>query len=296
LLTLKAPAKINWFLYVVGKRSDGYHDIVTFLQSVSLYDELIFEPDTCNKPYGTVEIIDDMNLSKEKNLVFKAIMALKEYTGHEGGVCVTLRKSIPIEAGLGGGSSDAASTLLALNRLWGYNLPTDELARIGGRVGSDVPFFVYSACSLVKGRGEVVTPLDICVEIPLVIVKPTFSISTPWAYRQIRDYSHSLSDFTETVSGFTAALRSKDFITAAAYVKNDIENAIAQEFPEVGEIEKTLALEGAWVSLLSGSGSAVFGAFSSSDEAARASERISMQMPGYKCQAVHTLIAQPVLF
>ncbi|KJU86393.1 4-diphosphocytidyl-2C-methyl-D-erythritol kinase, partial [Candidatus Magnetobacterium bavaricum] len=169
MLHYSAPAKINWFIYITGKRDDGYHDLLSVMQCVSLYDELTVHPS------DTIEIVTEMNIPTEDNLVFKAASLLCAHTGCKKGARLHLNKVIPAEAGLGGGSSDCAYTLIALNRLWGLGLTTEQLKALGAKLGSDVPFFVEGNCAFVSGRGEIVTPLEINTTYDILIIKPPFS-------------------------------------------------------------------------------------------------------------------------
>ena len=140
MFTLKTPAKINWFLSVLGKREDGYHEILSLMQSISLYDHLTFEHS------DRVEVITDADIPLEENLVYKAAVLLKEKLSVNKGAVITLRKEIPVSAGLGGGSSDAACALSGLNRLWELGLKDEELIKFGGMLGSDIPFFLKPHC------------------------------------------------------------------------------------------------------------------------------------------------------
>jgi 4-diphosphocytidyl-2-C-methyl-D-erythritol kinase len=176
-LKIKAPAKINLFLSVLKKRPDGYHDLYSVLQMVSLYDELTFEPTT----KGVSLVNSSQNLPLDgRNLVIRAARSLAHAAGIKSGVHVTLKKNIPIGAGLGGGSSDAAATLVALNRLWGLGLTCDDLARMGQDLGSDVPFFLHGPTAFVSGRGGEVIPCVLDRDRWMVLINPGFEVSTRW--------------------------------------------------------------------------------------------------------------------
>jgi 4-diphosphocytidyl-2-C-methyl-D-erythritol kinase len=177
---VRAPAKINWFLSVLAKRDDGYHDIYSFMQRVSLYDDLLF--------YGAdaLEVICDSDIPLEDNLVYKAASLLQKYTSCRKGIRIILHKNIPLSAGLGGGSSDAAFALLALNTLWGLGLTKRELTTIGLEIGSDVPFFLNGPSALIEGKGEKITHLNINAPMALLLVKPPVSVSTAWAYKNMK--------------------------------------------------------------------------------------------------------------
>ncbi len=176
MFTLKTPAKINWFLSVLGKREDGYHEILSLMQSISLYDYLTFGYS------DRIKVITDADIPLEENLVYRAVLLLKEKLSVNKGAIITLKKEIPVSAGLGGGSSDAACALSGLNRLWKLGLKDEEMIKFGGMLGSDVPFFFKGPLAVVRGRGEIVTKLEACSRHIIVIVKPALGISTKWAY------------------------------------------------------------------------------------------------------------------
>jgi len=173
-ITLNAPAKINWFLDIVDKRDDGYHNIVTAMQFVNLFDHLTFEK------AEKIEVICSLNIPVAENLVYKAAVLIKKYSSYNGGARITLKKEIPHSAGLGGGSSDAAYTLMGLNRLWVLGLNTEKLTGLASETGSDVPFFIRGPFSLAEGRGERVNDLNIKSNVAMLLVKPEISISSSW--------------------------------------------------------------------------------------------------------------------
>ncbi|MEK7271581.1 MAG: 4-(cytidine 5'-diphospho)-2-C-methyl-D-erythritol kinase, partial [Nitrospirota bacterium] len=170
-LSLKAPAKINWFLHVDSLRKDGYHNIKSLIQKISLYDVLTFEPSK------DLTVITDARIQKEENLVYKAGVLLRNECRINTGAEIHLYKNIPVAAGLGGGSSDAALTLIGLNKLWSLELSTRELCGFAEQLGSDVPFFLYGQLALVEGRGEKITPIKAAKKYNLLLVKPHISIS-----------------------------------------------------------------------------------------------------------------------
>ncbi|MDR1940800.1 MAG: 4-(cytidine 5'-diphospho)-2-C-methyl-D-erythritol kinase [Endomicrobium sp.] len=177
-ITLKAPAKINLFLEIAGKRDDGYHDLESIMQTVSLYDELTFEPAgeislslcvgrhskcAANSPQSLDVPLDD------RNIIIKAAKAMREKYNIKSGVKITLQKNIPAGAGLGGGSSDAAATLKALNELWQINAPKSELEKIASKLGADVAFFLTGGAALCEGIGDIITPLGVGAFAPLMV-------------------------------------------------------------------------------------------------------------------------------
>jgi 4-diphosphocytidyl-2-C-methyl-D-erythritol kinase len=261
MLTLHAPAKINWFLLVLGKRKDGYHDIQSLVQCVSLHDVLSFEE------AGSVEVATDATIAEKENLVYRAAVLLKDAAGIKKGARITLRKEIPLAAGLGGGSSDAACTLRGLCRLWDINMPEDGLFEIAASLGSDVPFFMGSAPALVGGRGENVTPVELRRKWSLLLVKPPVGVSAGWAYSGTGEPSKTALD----AGLFTRALDSADMAALRAMMRNDLETPVLKRYPEVEKIKKSLIENSALASLMSGSGPTVFGLFEDRAGAERAS-------------------------
>lgn len=280
MLTCKAFAKINWALSVLKKRDDGYHDIVSLIHAIDLYDTLFF------KPSQNIEIETNLPIKKENNLVYKAIIALQNYTGIKKGVSVILKKNIPSGAGLGGGSSDAATTLKALNELWQLNLDIKTLHEIGASIGSDIPFFFYLPICIIEGRGDVVKPLRISKSYTLLLVKPDFSISTEWAYKALDLKTELTSEYEKINNNIWQLYNCLYSGDNSFYLWNDLEKSVLGKYPEIDKIKKKLIEAGAKSSLLSGSGSTVFGIFDSRINAQRALETFK----GYWCRVVQTLV------
>ncbi len=277
-VALDAPAKINWFLHVTGKRSDGYHDIVSVIQCVSLEDHISFE----DAP--EIYLVSDLALPLTENLVYRAAVLLKERVSYRGGARIVLRKNIPHAAGLGGGSSDAALTLIGLDRLWGLNLGEDVLMGLGAELGSDVPFFIGgSPLSFVEGRGEKVQRITTRDAVWLLLVKPDIAVPTAWAYGM---YKPELTKKTVDIKLFCQALDGKDFASLRHMVGNDLEKGVYEKYGVIAEIKRALVESGALFASMSGSGSTVFGVFPSGKEAAAASEH----MGKYWCRVVRTLV------
>jgi 4-diphosphocytidyl-2-C-methyl-D-erythritol kinase len=267
MLTLKAPAKINWFLLVLGRRPDGYHDIQSLMQCVSLYDYLTFEDS------DTIEIITDADIPLEENLIYKTAVRLKEQSGVEKGARITLKKHIPLAAGLGGGSSDAACTLKGLTTLWKLNIPEAKLLEIAGTIGSDVPFFLKGHSALVEGRGEKVTPVSLKRSFIMVLVKPPVGVSAKWAYSGIKE----LTKKANNIELFIQALEAGDFPSIKSMAKNDLENPVLRRYPVVNELKGKLLDCGALLAAMSGSGPTVFGVFENRTEAEKAVDAVSPQ-------------------
>lgn len=251
LYDLPAPAKVNLFLHVVGRRSDGYHLLQSVFMLIDWCDRLHLE----RRADGRVAR-DDLQPGDlpDDDLCVRAARALQQATACPWGVQITLDKRLPAQAGLGGGSSDAATTLMGLNRLWGLNLPRAELARIGLALGADVPFFIGGRNAWVEGIGEKITPL----ELPagrLLVVKPPGGASTPHIFGSPALKRDSK---TATIQGF-AANSSSDLGACMAFGQNDLQPVAQTLCPEVGECIDWLASKGL-PARMSGSGTAVFAA------------------------------------
>ncbi len=283
LFSLKAPAKINWFLSIINKRDDGYHNIISFMQCIDIYDTLLFES------ADDVELISDLDISPESNLVYKAALLLKQYTTYKKGVKITLQKTIPVSAGLGGGSSDAAYTLLGLNKLWRLGLEHEEICTIGLKIGSDVPFFIHSSPSIVEGRGEKITNLDLHnSSIVLLLVKPSVAVSTARAYELFdRNRLPELTKKPLDIKLFCHALVKRDFISLSTMLHNDLEKIVIEEYPVIEKIKKRMLENGAIISSMTGSGPAVFGVFDSKKTASSAANTMGAD---YWCSVTETMV------
>jgi 4-diphosphocytidyl-2-C-methyl-D-erythritol kinase len=280
MLTLNAPAKINWFLDVFGKRDDGYHDIVSLMQCVTLFDSLTLEHSE------EIEVISDSDIPLVENLVYRAAVLMKERTRNTSGARITLKKEIPMAAGLGGGSSDAASTLNGLNRLWNLNLTPQELAVIGQDLGSDVPFFFHRPAAVIEGRGDVVSPVRLNSACTLVLVKPPIPVSTAWAYAQADTMGRKvLTKNDNFIKLFCLALEDGDFSLLSTLQKNSLEDPVIRRYPVIDEIKRNLMQKGAVFSSMSGSGPTVFGVFPAEGEALKAAGHLS----SHWCRVVKTI-------
>ena len=260
MLKLPSFAKINWTLRILGRRPDGYHEVRTLLQSISLCDELTFELRedheislTCNDPDIAVD---------QTNLIVKAAKALQD---NDRGVNIALSKTIPAKGGLGGGSSNAAVTLLALNYLWRKELGTTDLLNIASGLGADVPFFLIGGCAEARGTG---TDLKECSDGPkqhLIVITPNATVSTATAYAALNRGSLTTLESASILSSSSAGPLSGD--DAQWSLHNDFEVVIFEIEPEIKRAKKALLDAGARGALLAGSGSSVFGIFD--DDAAR---------------------------
>jgi 4-diphosphocytidyl-2-C-methyl-D-erythritol kinase len=278
MIKLKAPAKINWSLYVMDKREDGYHNIISLMQCVGLYDTLTFEHSS------SIELNSDMRVSMRDNLVFRAAVALQHATGTNKGAAISLIKKIPSGAGLGGGSSDAAAALKGLNELWELGLDNKQLAEIGLSLGSDVPFFFISSAAIATGRGEILFPERISASRSLLLVKPEASIPTAWAYQAVagtRTSDKTISDLTNrteklnNIKPIVRTLSDGPVSLLGPLLQNDFERVAIERHPVIGAIKARMLGTGALAAMLSGSGSALFGLFASRDDALKASDSFS---------------------
>ncbi len=266
-LRVRSFAKINLALAVLGKRPDGFHEIRTVFQSIDLHDEILL--------YGAsgfqLECEGLPDVAPEQNLVWKAAIALARLTRHTGGARIILRKRIPVGAGLGGGSSNAAATLLGLCRLWKLELEASELISLASGLGSDVSFFLRGGTALGIGRGEEIYPLPPMAPGHLVVVYPGIQVSTTEAYRRL-SLELTSGEAATKIQGFCGRLC--DGASYVAGIFNDFEAAILPAYPAVREAKSFLSDRGAVAVMLSGSGSSVFGFFLD-EESALAVERAS---------------------
>ncbi|MFN2482665.1 MAG: 4-(cytidine 5'-diphospho)-2-C-methyl-D-erythritol kinase [Pyrinomonadaceae bacterium] len=284
VLALPSFAKINLALRVLGRRPDGYHEIRTIFQTISLSDRL------------TLRALDDPRLELEcgapdiptdnTNLVLRAAQLLRERFGVERGASIKLEKSIPAGGGLGGGSSNAAVTLAALARLWEIETTGDELSELGAALGADVPFFFTGGTALGAGRGTEITPLADAPLANLLIIAPRVKISTAEGYKSL-----NAPALTKEIApaNLLVSRTGGDFPDSLpASLANDFEPSVYRLHPEVGRARDALVAAGAKGALLSGSGSSVFGVFESSDEVARARACIGVET-GWQLFACATL-------
>ena len=274
-MEISANAKINLTLDILRRREDGYHDLQMVMQSVSLADELTVTP--ARGGVGTA--VSDLHFlpTGGKNLAQMAAAAFRAATGLGGEVDVSIRKHVPVCAGLAGGSADAAAVLHAMNRLTGAGLSPVELAKIGERVGSDVPFCVLGGAALAQGRGELLTPLAPLPPCHIVICKPPFSISTPQLFARVN--VRKIVRRPDT-AGATAALAAGDLAGVARRMYNVFEDVLQpRRLAEINEIKSALIDCGALGASMSGSGPSVFGLF---EDGARAQDACSRLRESYR--------------
>ncbi|MBI5299636.1 MAG: 4-(cytidine 5'-diphospho)-2-C-methyl-D-erythritol kinase [Deltaproteobacteria bacterium] len=285
-LRFLSPAKINLSLRILNRREDDFHNLLMVMEKVSLFDEIFLEKIptgielTVHGPWSIVPS------PIEKNLAYRAAKILQEVSDTYRGVRIGLTKKIPMGGGLGGGSSNAATVLKGLNELWGLNLPPEKLVKIGVRLGADIPFFIYDGPALVGGIGDLIKPLKKIAKLWIILINPGVPVSTPWAYKTW-DANASIEGRTKqprsgvegeapTALPLEGALpapmkrltqenqnvrRLSTFEEVLQVLHNDFEDVIFPEFPEIQKAKETLVKAGARGTLMSGSGSTVFGLF-----------------------------------
>lgn len=272
----KAPAKINLGLDIAGKRSDGFHELAMIMVSVDLNDYVTLEH------LDADQIILESSCSKvplnEKNDVYKAAKMLKADFGITTGVRIYLEKSIPVCAGLGGGSSDAAATLRGLNRLWNLNLSKEELISYGFRIGSDVPYCLEAGCAMITGKGEEVSCLDASLSAWAVLVKPDFGVSTRTIFKDIQPETISRVPIEELKTSLLAG----DYDKMLTFMGNSLEDVTIAKRPFIQKVKDRMIKSGADVALMSGSGPTVFALCRTSKQA----DRVVNSMKGF-CKEVY---------
>jgi 4-diphosphocytidyl-2-C-methyl-D-erythritol kinase len=255
-VTIDAPAKVNLFLQVLNKRPDGYHNINSLFQTVSLCDRLRF----ClsDEPDASIELLSDSEITVTgDNLIAKAYRLLKQRFGLDKGLSVRLEKRIPVSAGLGGGSSNAAATILACNLLFHLNLSYEEMATLALQIGSDVPFFFSGGQALVSGRGDKVVDTDFPTEYKMVLVCAKIAIATAAAYAALKmDLTRAKKPFKLKSSGTL-----DEFVESLRLSGNDFEEIQFRAYPDLGRMREFLLKQGALMARMSGSGSTMFGIF-----------------------------------
>ncbi len=264
-LQIKCPAKINLSLDVVNRREDGYHNLKMIMQEIKLYDVLTFQvSDDCRQTEITLESDNAVLPLNESNLIYKAAKLFFEKTGISASARIHIRKNIPMGAGLGGGSTDAAGTLLALNKIFGEPLTMAELAPMAKSLGADVPFFLHGGCMLAEGIGEILTPVPPLQNVYIVLAKPPVHISTPWVYKNLVLTEKTIHPDTHSV---IEALETNNLQLLSESAGNVLETVTAKEYPQIEEYKGIMKRHGASYSLMSGSGSSVFGIFSNETDA-----------------------------
>lgn len=263
-----APAKINLGLRILGKRPDGYHNIETTFARIGLHDTIELSSRSDDK---IVIAIDGAAIPSRQNIVWHAAWLLQKFSPQRRGVNIFLQKRIPLRAGLGGGSSDAAAVLRGLRKFWQLNLPLDRLRRIALTLGADVPFFLSAGVQHALGRGEVLQRIELPKRFPreVLLVMPDVEVSTKWAYANVELKTQSVKRKTQINRTLKRAVNPRDISGV-----NDFEQIVFRKFPELKKIKSALKRNGAKFASLSGSGAAIFGLFSRRDAAEKARPKL----------------------
>ena len=258
LLHKKSPCKVNLLLNILGKRPDGFHELETIMQPVNLCDDLIFE----RRQNGIHLICSDKTLPTDSgNLVFRAAENFLAAANISSGVEIELQKNIPLAAGLGGGSGNAATALLALNELFGRPLDAATLNQLAAALGSDVPFFLQDQPALATGRGEKIQPLECFPALrgrAFLLIHPGFGISTPWAYQNLARFPEALNGRPGRARELVSLLQAGDGRAAGAALYNSLEAPALEKYPVLALFQEFLRANGALAALMSGSGSTTF--------------------------------------
>jgi len=277
-LLLKAPAKVNYRLDVLGKRADGYHDLRMVMQRVDLCDEIeiaLTETPGIRVKCGSKGVPDGPG-----NIAWRAADALVKLSGKQVGIDIGIEKKIPVAAGLGGGSSDAATVLMGVNELLELGLSDERLMEIGVKLGADVPFFIFKKSALAEGIGDKLTALDQVPSLWVVLVNPGIHVSTAWVYQNLRLTSKESVTIIRRSYGSAAEV--------CELLSNDLEPVTCGKYPQLEELKDLLLAAGASGSLMSGSGSTVFGLFEEEQTARQAAAEIAKER-GWFTAAVKTI-------
>lgn len=280
-ITLRSPAKINLCLSVLGRRPDGYHEVEMLMQMVGLFDEVTVS--LCRSGIS-VRCDNGAIPSGEGNIAWKAAAELLRISGKEAGLAIEIKKNIPVAAGLGGGSGNAAAVLVATNRLLGMGLDRDRLAEVGARIGMDVPFFFYGPTALARGRGEILTELPPLPQFRVLLVNPGFETSTAWVYNNV--------NLRLTKKAGCNKISRLNLRNIAVGLHNDLEPVTSDAHPVVNRIKAALLGRGAAGALMSGSGPTVFGIFETETACRAAADGLSPE--GWRLYPVETLTESPL--
>jgi 4-diphosphocytidyl-2-C-methyl-D-erythritol kinase len=280
---IEAPAKLNLGLEVIGRREDGYHDLATLFVTIDLADRLMVTADD-----DLTLCVEDPRLAGGENLVLRALRSLRESTGHPGGASVSLQKRIPVAAGLGGGSSDAAATLLAARDLWNLRLPPASLASIASEIGSDVPFFLRGGCALGRERGDLLEQIPLPERVWFVLVTPTVSVPRKTARLYAMLGPNDLSDGSRVMAQ-AALLRARRPLDLEL-LGNAFARPLSMLCPELATLPDMMRDGGAPVVAISGAGPTHYTVVDSAEEAEGIAGRLRASLRG----RAHVYVAAPV--
>ena len=282
----QSPCKVNLLLNILGKRADGFHELETILQPVALHDKLEFARAAggirlaCSEPSLPVD---------SSNLIHRAAVAFLEAATIREGVAIHLEKKIPLAAGLGGGSGNAAHTLLGLNELFGHPFSSEKLQDLAAALGSDVPFFLQNKPALATGRGEKVTPLDPFPALRgafILLIHPGFGSSTAWAYQQLAKHPEAMKGLPGRAQKLIGLLQDPDLAAAGMEFYNSLEAPALNKYPLLALFQEFLKADGAAAALMSGSGSTTFALIEGREAAGELKERFTAKFGDHCWTAV----------
>ncbi len=281
IMKYKARAKINLGLDVRKRLSNGYHEVKMVMQTVDIYDELEFKqsknPDIILSVAGYDELGGISN-----NLIFKAAKLMKEYFGIKGGIEIHLRKNIPVAAGMAGGSTDAAATMLAMNEIFVLGQSKEKLMELAVRLGADVPYCIMGGTALAEGIGEKLTALPNPPKATLLVVKPPLMVSTKWVYDAL---DAGVIESHPDIDGMVEALKNNDLNGITSRMGNVLENVTERKYGIISEIKNIMIDKGALNALMSGSGPSVFGVYEREQDARAAAEYMKAALKEKKMRA-----------
>lgn len=286
ILIKKTPAKINLTLDVTGKLENGYHTLSMIMQSIDVCDELSFEKTADETILFSMNKDLPDKIPAEKNLVYKAAKLMKDTFKIDGGFKIHLTKNIPAAAGLAGGSSDCAATLIGINELCGLGLDIEKLCEIGVKLGADVPFCIRKGTMLAEGIGEILTPLAPLTGIPVLLIKPNISISTPYVYKHLK---LNELDYHPDNKAVISYIKDNNIKKIAASLSNVLETVTIPENSIIAELKHYLTENGAIGSLMSGSGPTTFGIFENMETAKKAYEKAKADFPDFDVVLCQTM-------
>jgi len=269
-MIIKTPAKVNITLDIKGKRSDGYHDVYMIMQEIPLYDIITIEKS------DTIEIKNNLPYlpCDERNIAYRSAKLFFEHTKIRGGAYIHIEKNIPVGAGLGGGSTNGAGVIMALNEMYNAKLSLKKCMELGAQIGADVPFFMLGGTCLAEGLGEILTPIAHLPKCFMVLAKPPFSVSTKLVYQSLNLEEINKRPNTDAV---ISALEQGDLKTIAKNMVNVLETVTIKKYPKINEYKKIMQRSGALGALMSGSGSTAFALFDDFNKAKNCSDTLKKQ-------------------
>lgn len=281
----KAYGKINIGLDVLGKRSDGYHEVKMIMQTVSLYDRI-----TITRHKNSSDIVLETNLNflptNENNIVYKAAKLLKDEFGLPDGLSIKLEKHIPVAAGMAGGSTDAATTLELINTMYSLSLRKEDLMKRAVTLGADVPYCILKGTALCEGIGEILTPIKPLMPCYILIVKPPIYVSTKFVYEHLK--INELKSHPD-IDGIVSAINAGNLETMSQKMGNVLESVTEENYPVITSIKKLMLQNSAISSLMSGSGPTVFGIYDDEEKINQAATFFKTNYPSYR-----TYVTKPI--